>query len=98
MGGGKVEELVFYIGCVWRSLRKGPIGQRRPDVLDGNYKQYTREMVEFAESKGVTVWPDAQSPFEDTKTWDDALARGLKGIQSDHPAALISYLKEKGLR
>jgi glycerophosphoryl diester phosphodiesterase len=76
----------------------GFIDQLRPDVLDGNYKQYTREMVEFAESKGIKVWPDAQSPFENTKTWDDALGRGLKGVQTDHPAALIGYLKEKGLR
>ena len=76
----------------------GFIDQMHPDILDGNYKQYTKEMVAFAESKGVTAWPDAESPFETTKTWDDVLARGLKGIQTDHPAALIGYLKEKGLR
>ena len=76
----------------------GFIGQLQPDVLDGNYKQYTKEMIEFAESKGIRVWPDCQSPFENSKTWDDVIARGLKGVQTDHPADLINYLKEKGLR
>lgn len=76
----------------------GFIDKLHPDVLDGNFQQYTKEMVDFAEGKGIRVWPDAQGPFENTKTWDDALARGLKGVQTDHPAALIAYLKEKGLR
>lgn len=77
---------------------KAFLDEVHPDILDGDYNQYTKDMVDYATSRGVTVWPDAESPLENMKTWDDAVARGLKGIQTDHPAALIEYLKGKGLR
>lgn len=68
------------------------------DILDGSYKQYSTEMVKLAESKHVPVWPDIQSAGEGPADWDQALAKGLSGLQTDHPAALVKYLKGKGLR
>jgi len=76
---------------------KNFINQTKPDVLDGNWKQYSKEMVQFADSRHIPVWPDIQGRDED-KDWDAAIALGLEGLQTDHPAALIKYLEEKGLR
>jgi glycerophosphoryl diester phosphodiesterase len=70
----------------------------RPDVLDGNYNTYDSEMLQFASSANLPVWPDAQGPLEGPLVWDKAIALGLKGLQTDNPPALIRYLKGKGLR
>ncbi|WP_158795326.1 glycerophosphodiester phosphodiesterase family protein [Pedobacter sp. L105] len=69
-----------------------------PDILDGSYQQYNPEMVIFAERNHLPVWPDIQSEGEGPADWNKALATGLKGLQTDHPAALIKFLKEKALR
>jgi glycerophosphoryl diester phosphodiesterase len=69
-----------------------------PDVLDGNYNTYTRDLLEFAASVNIPVWPDAQSSLEGPLVWDKAIALGLKGLQTDNPPALIKYLEGKGLR
>ncbi|SDP02647.1 glycerophosphoryl diester phosphodiesterase [Mucilaginibacter sp. OK268] len=74
------------------------ITKYQPDILDGSYKQYSSEMVKLAEEKHIPVWPDIQSAGEGAADWDKALAIGLSGLQTDHPAALVKYLKSKGLR
>ncbi|MBS1523802.1 MAG: glycerophosphodiester phosphodiesterase family protein [Bacteroidetes bacterium] len=73
------------------------INQVKPDILDGGWKEYSKEMVQFANEQNIPVWPDIQSMNED-KDWDTAIALGFKGMQTDHPAAFIKYLEEKGLR
>ena len=67
------------------------------ELLDGDYIGYTAQMVKAAKAAGKTVWPDIQSPDEN-HNWDKALELGFKGLQTDHPKALIEYLKKKGLR
>jgi glycerophosphoryl diester phosphodiesterase len=74
------------------------INKYQVDILDGSYKQYDADMVKFAESKHIPVWPDIQSAGEGPADWDKALDKGLTGLQTDHPAALVKYLKGKGLR
>jgi len=67
------------------------------ELLDGDYNGYTAEMLKAATKAGITAWPDIQSADED-RNWDKALKLGFKGLQTDHPKALIEYLKKKGLR
>ena len=74
------------------------INTYQPDLLDGGYSQYTPEMLAYAATQNLPVWPDIQSAGEGPADWDRALAKGLTGLQTDHPAALVKYLKEKGLR
>ena len=69
-----------------------------PDILDGNYSTYTKDMLAFAGTLNIPVWPDAQSPLEGPLVWDKAITLGLKGLQTDNPPALIKYLEGKGLR
>ncbi len=77
---------------------KKVIDQYQVDVLDGDYSDYTPEMVKYGQNLGITVWPDAQSGNENTQVWDKVIALGFKGMQTDHPLEAIKYLKEKGLR
>ena len=73
-------------------LKESPV-----DLLDGDYSDYTPVVLNAATKAGITSWPDIQGRSED-KNWDFALQMGFKGLQTDHPAALIEYLKKKGLR
>ena len=67
------------------------------ELLDGDYSDYTKEIVKAATAAGKVVWPDIQSADEN-RNWDKALELGFKGLQTDHPKALIEYLEKKGLR
>ena len=69
-----------------------------PDILDGNYDNYNREIVAYAHSLNLPVWPDAQSVAESSAVWDKALSLGLKGLQTDNPRKLVEYLKQRNIR
>ncbi|MFC4231358.1 glycerophosphodiester phosphodiesterase [Parasediminibacterium paludis] len=69
-------------------LTKYPI-----DILDGNYTEYTLETVQAAKEQQVPIWADIQSKDED-KNWQAAVALGIDGLQTDHPKALIDFLKK----
>lgn len=76
---------------------KAFINNAKPDILDGSWKEYTSEMVSSAKAMHLAVWPDIQS-VDEAQDWDVAIAKGFNGLQTDHPSALIRFLKEKGLR
>lgn len=76
---------------------KAFIDKVKPDILDGGWEGYTAEMVVSAKAMQITVWPDIQSKDE-AQNWNAAIAKGFTGLQTDHPAALIKFLKDKGLR
>ncbi|HTN07435.1 glycerophosphodiester phosphodiesterase family protein [Agriterribacter sp.] len=77
------EQLTFF-------LEQGTI-----EVVDNIYD---KEMVATANDNGVAVWLDVQSDHEGADDWNQALQRGIQGIQTDHPEALIAYLNKSGLR
>jgi glycerophosphoryl diester phosphodiesterase len=74
------------------------INKYQPDILDGSYNQYSNDMVALAAKYNIPAWPDIQSAGEGPNDWNKALEKGLKGLQTDHPALLVKFLKEKGLR
>lgn len=69
-----------------------------PDVLDGDFDEYTTEMIKAAAALGVMVLPDIQRPGENAALWDAAIQKGLQGLQTDHPGDLVDYLNKKGIR
>jgi glycerophosphoryl diester phosphodiesterase len=69
-----------------------------PEVLDGGNAQYTAEMVQEARRMGYIVIPDIQGPDESQVLWSGAIQKRIDGLQTDHPAMLIAWLREKGLR
>jgi len=66
-------------------------------LLDGDYSDYSADMVAAAAKAGITIWTDIQSPKE-AENWPTAVEKGIKGLQTDHPEALIEWLKQRGLR
>lgn len=66
-------------------------------LLDGDYSDYTPAVFQSAVKAGIPAWPDIQGPNE-ANNWAIAIKMGFRGLQTDHPAALIEYLKKNGLR
>ncbi|MBS1529624.1 MAG: glycerophosphodiester phosphodiesterase family protein [Bacteroidetes bacterium] len=77
---------------------KAFIAQYKPDLLDGGWNEYSAAMVSAARGMHLPAWPDIQSAGEGAQDWEQALAKGFTGLQTDHPAAIIKFLKQKGLR
>ncbi|MCA6440935.1 MAG: glycerophosphodiester phosphodiesterase family protein [Sediminibacterium sp.] len=73
-------------------LTKYPI-----DILDGNYNEYTIETVQASQARGIPIWADIQGRDED-QHWLTALSLGINGLQTDHPKALIDFLKNQKKR
>lgn len=51
------------------------------------------ELLEAARIQGVSVWLDVQSPTEGPASWNEALQKGVQGLQTDKPAELVGYIK-----
>jgi glycerophosphoryl diester phosphodiesterase len=68
------------------------------EILDGSFSGYTPEMVAAAHTWGAVVWPDIQNAGENPTQWEPAVQMGVKGLQTDHPGALVTYLKSIGKR
>ena len=74
------------------------LDQYKIHLLDGSYKEYTVEMVNAAKAKNIPVWPDIQSATEGPEQWEKAINVGITGLQTDHPEAMVNYLKNKKRR
>ncbi len=68
------------------------------EVLDGSWQDYSAAAVAAATRAGIKIWPDIQSSLEDENYFAKVLKRGFSGVQTDHPEALIKWLKERGSR
>lgn len=55
-------------------------------------------MISIAKKYNVAIWQDVQNPKEGPEQWKAAMGRGIQGVQTDHPAALVQYLNSNGLR
>jgi len=67
-------------------------------ITDGPAPHYKPEFVEMLHRNQVIVWPDIENPGEQPSQWSPFIDMGVDGFQTDHPAALIEYLKSRGLR
>lgn len=64
-------------------------------IISPNYKLITKEKVQAAHQAGLQVVPWTMN---DPADWARMIDAGVDAIISDDPAALIAYLKSKGLR
>jgi len=55
-------------------------------------------LVAALKESGLSVFLDVQMADEDPVKWKAAMDKGVQGVQTDHPEALIKYLKTNHLR
>jgi glycerophosphoryl diester phosphodiesterase len=48
--------------------------------------------------RGVAVWLDVEGPNESPSLWNAVIQKGVQGMQTDHPEALVKYLVAQGKR
>ncbi|GGN14530.1 glycerophosphoryl diester phosphodiesterase [Dyadobacter beijingensis] len=51
------------------------------------------ELLKAAHAMGLSVWLDVQSATEGPASWNEALHKGVQGLQTDKPAEMVSYFK-----
>jgi glycerophosphoryl diester phosphodiesterase len=71
------------------------LSQVQLEVLDN---VYDTTLQTAAGEMGVALWPDVESDKEGPAVWDQALAWRIQGMQTDHPEALVNYLKQRKRR
>ena len=59
----------------------------------GDFKE---ETIQVALAAKVEIYVDRLRAADNPASWQDAIDRGAAGIQTDHPAELVEYLKSKG--
>jgi glycerophosphoryl diester phosphodiesterase len=59
---------------------------------------FNDETIAVARAAKVEIYVDRLGAADNIAGWQDAIDRGAAGIQTDHPAELVQYLKSKGLK
>ncbi len=67
-------------------------------VVAFDAKDFTDETIAIANAAKVDIYVDRLGLADSPTAWQDAIDRGATGIQTDHPAELVAYLKSKGYR
>lgn len=68
------------------------------EIIDGNPQDYSPEFIKTVYKFHKQIWIDAQSPLEGPEIWSKLIKMGINTIQTDHPEALIAFLKQQHLR
>jgi glycerophosphoryl diester phosphodiesterase len=64
-----------------------------PTVIGFDDRDFNAPTIAAAREAHVGIFVDRQTPQQ----WQDAVDQGATGIQTDHPAELVSFLRAKGL-
>jgi glycerophosphoryl diester phosphodiesterase len=67
----------------------------KAQIIDGNYRDYTPELVKAINKNGEVIWVDVQEKNEDPILWNKVLALGVQGMQTDHPRELVRWRDTK---
>ena len=66
-------------------------------VVAFDYHDFKDDVIAVANQAKVPIYVDRLGPADNNDNWQDAIGRGAAGIQTDHPAELVNYLRAKGL-
>ncbi len=69
----------------------------KPKVIAFSARDWRPEMIRIALDAGADIYVDRLGKDDNPQSWQDAIAQGATGIQTDHPAELVEYLRSKGL-
>jgi len=73
------------------------IEELHPAVLAFSARDFQDGIIAVARKGGAGVYVDRLGPADTPEFWEDAIRRGATGIQTDHPAELVRYLRSKGM-
>jgi glycerophosphoryl diester phosphodiesterase len=65
-------------------------------VVAFDASDFNDETIQIARAAKVDIYVDRLGAADNPSGWQDAVDRGAAGIQTDHPAELVKYLKSRG--
>ena len=74
------------------------IEQLHPQVLAFDAGDFKPEIIRAVKEANVQIYVDRLGPADNPAVWQSAIDAGADGIQTDHPAELVKYLREKGYK
>ena len=67
-------------------------------VVAFDARDFNDETIAVAKAAKAAIYVDRLGQADNAQAWQDAVDRGASGIQTDHPAELVEYLRKKGYR
>ena len=68
----------------------------RPRVIAFDARDFLDDVIAPVKRAKLDIYVDRLGPADTPEYWEDAVRRGATGIQSDHPAELVRFLRQKG--
>ncbi len=72
------------------------IAELTPQVIAFDARDFRDETIAVVKGAKLDIYVDRLGAADNADSWEDAVRRGATGIQSDHPAELVKFLREKG--
>jgi len=77
-------------------LVKRLIDELTPRVIAFDARDFRDDVISIVKQSGLDIYVDRLGLADNPESWGDAVRRGATGIQSDHPAELVQFLRSKG--
>jgi glycerophosphoryl diester phosphodiesterase len=72
------------------------IDELTPRVIAFDARDFQDDVIGVVKQAGLDIYVDRLGPADNPESWEDAIRRGATGIQTDHPAELVQFLRNKG--
>ena len=74
------------------------IEQLHPRVMAFDARDFKPEIIRVVKEANAQIYVDRLGPADNPASWQSAIDAGADGIQTDRPAELVKYLREKGYK
>ncbi|HLW77398.1 MAG TPA: glycerophosphodiester phosphodiesterase family protein [Bryobacteraceae bacterium] len=71
------------------------VDELHPVVLAYDAKDFTLEIIAVAKQAGAKIYVDRLGAADNEASWLAAIEAGADGIQTDHPAELVEFLRKR---
>jgi len=79
-------------------LVKRIVAELHPQVIAFSAFDWKPEIIKLAKDSGAALYVDRMGATDNPEGWQSAIDAGGDGIQTDRPAELVRYLREKGYK
>ena len=74
------------------------VEQLHPRVIAFGARDFTPDIIRLTKAASAEIYVDRMGATDNPAGWQSAIDAGADGIQTDHPAELVKYLRGKGYK